>query len=223
MQKQRTENFQKGIHSFIQQHSTIDDQEEELYQDPDHALKVKIDKMINTKRGPVKKFNNNPPKREVPPKKVDISNETGAIEMDLNQLKGMARGSNTSPDLRLAATSDKKRQVQQSDQQFLTFQTKQMYNQESILQFGSADTKMKQLQMKLRETEQQNLTMSIEHKKLIREMKGSEGNLSKNVQLQLETLLVDIINDMSVMFREHEHVCEQHGQTQIELLEMKES
>jgi hypothetical protein len=52
------------------------------------------------------------------------------------------------------------------------------------------------------------LIMSIEHKKLVREMKGSEGNLSKQVQLKLETLLVDIINDMSVMFREHEQVCE---------------
>jgi hypothetical protein len=47
-------------------------------------LKLKIDKILNNKRGPVKKYNNNPPKREVPLKKAEVSDDTGAIEMDLN-------------------------------------------------------------------------------------------------------------------------------------------
>jgi hypothetical protein len=42
-------------------------------------------------------------------------------------------------------------------------------------------------------------------------MKGSAGNLSKNVQLQLETLFVDIINEMLVVFRNEEEFCKRHG------------
>lgn len=41
-----------------------------------------------------------------------------------------------------------------------------MYNQEEIQLFGSADTKMKQLQMKLRECEAQKAALSQEAHKL---------------------------------------------------------
>ena len=35
-----------------------------LIRDPDEEIHAKIDQMINKKKGPVKKFNNNPVKRE---------------------------------------------------------------------------------------------------------------------------------------------------------------
>jgi len=53
-------------------------------------------------------------------------------------------------------------------------------------------------------------------------MKGSAGNLCKKVQLQLETLFVDIINEMLVVFRNEEEFCKRHGLNQIDLLEKKD-
>lgn len=52
-------------------------------------------------------------------------------------------------------------------------------------------------------------------------MKGSAGNLCKKVQLQLETLFVDIINEMLVVFRNEEEFNKRHGLNQIDLLEKK--
>ena len=40
--------------------------------------------------------------------------------------------------------------------------------------------------------------------------------------MQLETLFVDVINDMLVMFKDEENLCKKHGLSQIELLEKKE-
>jgi hypothetical protein len=53
-------------------------------------------------------------------------------------------------------------------------------------------------------------------------MKGSAGNLCKKVQLQLETLFVDIINEMLVVFRNEEEFHKRHGLNQIDLLEKKD-
>jgi hypothetical protein len=40
--------------------------------------------------------------------------------------------------------------------------------------------------------------------------------------MQLETLFVDVINDMLGMFKDEEDLCKKHGLSQIELLEKKE-
>lgn len=90
------------------------------------------------------------------------------------------------------------------------------------MQFGSAETRMKQLQMKLRETESAKTLLGQEASKLRREMKGQEHNISKAVQSKLETHLIEIINDMSKSFREYEASCQKHGHSQITLLEKKE-
>ncbi len=37
---------------------------EMVFRDPGEEIHAKIDQMINTKKGPVKQYNNNPPKRE---------------------------------------------------------------------------------------------------------------------------------------------------------------
>lgn len=62
---------------------------------------------------------------------------------------------------------------------------------------------MKQLQMKLRETETAKTELSQEASKLRREMKGYEHKISKQVQSKLETLLIEIINDTVMTFREY--------------------
>ena len=69
---------------------------------------------------------------------------------------------------------------------------------------------MKQLKLKLTETEAQNQVLTAELKKLQREMKGSEDMISRGVQNKLETLFVDLGNEMIMLFGQQRSLNKKH-------------
>lgn len=81
---------------------------------------------------------------------------------------------------------------------------------------------MKQLKLKLTETESQNQELSSELKKLQREMKGSEDMISRGVQNKLETLFVDLSNEIISVFGQYQALNKKHDLSQIEVLEKQD-
>jgi predicted RNase H-like nuclease (RuvC/YqgF family) len=149
-------------------------------------MEKKIERLIAIKKPPVKKFNNNPPKKEVPgptvippdtwgkKKQVATDNsETGSSDSESNtqynagQLRGQLH-----PQLQaaLGLRESIAAPSQNYQQQFQNYQVRKMYNQQEVAQFGTAETKLKQLQMKLRETEAHRNELKVESQQLKRNL-----------------------------------------------------
>ena len=114
---------------------------------PEQEIQNRIDRLLNNKKKEPKKFNNNPPKREQP--------KSSAMHEDVGRVASPPRGQSKERQetTRMSNTqvSMMANLVRKNESQFQSYQVKKMYNAGEASSFGSADTKLKQLQMKLRE------------------------------------------------------------------------
>ena len=117
--------------------------------------------MIETKRQPEKKFNNNPPRKEIPGPNPMAGNPSGKMPKIGDDSQDYQTGANnmlggmsvtealknaystgelmTINEMPSTATSNHKAY----EMQFMNYQIKKMYDNEAVTQFGSAETKLK--------------------------------------------------------------------------------
>jgi len=88
-----------------------------------------------------------------------------------------------------------------------------MYNDKDIFNFGSAETKLKQLQLRLREAEQSRAEMQIEINKLNKELRDQQGNIPFKLVSKLESNLTELVNEMTAEFNEHEILIKKHKES----------
>ena len=96
-----------------------------------------------------------------------------------------------------------------------------MYNEKDVFNFGSAETKLKQLQLRLREAEQSRAEMQHEINKLNKELRDQQGNIPFKLVSKLETNLTELVSEMTEEFNEHEALIKKHKESQISLLDRK--
>ena len=119
--------------------------------------------MIETKKQPEKKFNNNPPRKEIPGpnpmaaavnptgKQPKIGDESQEYQTGANNLLG---GMSVTQALKNAYSTGELMTINEMpstatsnhkayEMQFMNYQIKKMYDNEAVTQFGSAETKLK--------------------------------------------------------------------------------
>jgi len=88
-----------------------------------------------------------------------------------------------------------------------------MYNDGDVFNFGSAETKLKQLQLRLREAEQSRVELQHEINKLNKELRDQQGNIPFKLVSKLETNLTELVNEMTEEFNEHECLIKKHKES----------
>ena len=109
-----------------------------------------------------------------------------------------------------------------NQQQFQSYQIKKMYNTGEAMNFGSAEIKLKQLQLKLGEAEQKIAQLSSENKMLMIQLKEWQDCVPDEIADRIETALIETSKDVLNNFAEHEKLRSKLGESQINMLNEKE-
>ena len=97
-----------------------------------------------------------------------------------------------------------------------------MYNTGEAMNFGSAEIKLKQLQLKLGEAEQKIAQLSSENKMLTIQLKEWQDCVPDEIADRIETALIETSKDVLNNFAEHEKLRSKLGESQINMLNEKE-
>ena len=89
------------------------------------------------------------------------------------------------------------------EQQFQNYQIKKMYNNETVSQFGSAETKLKQLHIKLKEAETAQARMKHESANLRKNLSQLSNIVPAELAEKISDLLQKIANDSFDNMEEH--------------------
>jgi regulator of replication initiation timing len=76
-----------------------------------------------------------------------------------------------------------------------------MYSQTNVSQFGTVDTKLKQMQVQIMEMEETQAEMVRQNMQLRQELKQASDQISKKKADKLEELLTDLVNEMMDSYR----------------------
>ncbi len=76
-----------------------------------------------------------------------------------------------------------------------------MYSQTNVSQFGTVDTKLKQMQVQIMEMEETQAEMVRQNMQLRQELKQACDQISKKKADKLEELLTDLVNEMMDSYR----------------------
>lgn len=206
-------------------------------------IQQKVDEMIETKRQPEKRFNNNPPRKEVPgPNPMAQQNLNGKNSKTIgdesqeyltganNLLGGMSvtdalKNANVYNSTENLMTIHEMPSMQHNgsssnhkayEAQFMNYQIKKMYNNEAVTQFGSAETKLKQLHLKLREAENAQARMKYESAALKKNLSQLQSVVPEELADNLCNLLLQIATDSYESMEEHEKLREKYNLTRIQ-------
>ena len=104
------------------------------------------------------------------------------------------------------------------DQQFQNYQIRKMYSNE-VAAFGNAETKLKQLQLKLRETEQHKSSLQRENGTINYELEQLSGNIPPRMAAKLEKLFNQLAVETFNSFEDHIRLREKHAASMIKTID----
>ena len=97
-----------------------------------------------------------------------------------------------------------------------------MYNNESVSQFGSAETKLKQLHIKLKEAETAQAKMKNESANLRKNLSMLQDTVPEEMAGKISDLLIKMATDSLDNMDEHLKLRQKHNINQIQAMEQKE-
>lgn len=137
------------------------------------------------------------------------------VESMLSNKKEQAKGYNNNPPKRDFYQSlnksemRKERSVSPTDE----YQIKKTYEKSDVSCFGAADTKIKQLQVRMQEMEQQQLEMVKQNNTLKAELRRSADTIPAKKCQAIEEMLVNLANDVMDNQKEFIQVLKKHGES----------
>jgi len=97
-----------------------------------------------------------------------------------------------------------------------------MYNNETVTQFGSAETKLKQLHIKLKEAEVQQAQMKQESEVLRQNLQMLQNMVPEEISQKISDLLLAMAKDALDNMDEHLELRQKHNLGQIAALDQRE-
>ena len=94
-----------------------------------------------------------------------------------------------------------------------------MYNNESVSQFGSAETKLKQLHIKLKEAETAQAKMKNESANLRKNLSMLQDTVPEEMAGKISDLLIKMATDSLDNMDEHLKLRQKHNINQIQAME----
>ena len=112
----------------------------------------------------------------------------------------------------------KERSVSPTDE----YQIKKTYDKTDVSYFGAADTKIKQLQVRMQEMEQQQLEIVKQNSALKAELRRSADTIPAKKCQAIEEMLVNLANDVMDNQKEFIQALKKHGESDAQVVKRNE-